>query len=71
MIISTDENLKKNFSIQVGEKTLTHQKKITVLGNIITEDLTWDSHIKSLVIPSLANRARSLKLTTKYMDKKI
>ena len=62
MIFSQDKDKKKEFSIRIGDKTLTHQKQLTILGNIINEELNWETHVKSKVIPDLTNRARSLKL---------
>ena len=70
IVISKDKNLIKDFSMNISGKNLVHQKKMLILCNIISEDLTWDNHVKSIVIPALANRARSLKLSTCYMDRK-
>ena len=70
MIISKDKEIKQNLSVEIWGKTLTHQPKLLILGNILNEDLNWDYHVKTLVIPALANRARSLKIVTKFVDPK-
>ena len=70
MIISHDREIKKNFEVKIGGKVLKHQTSLLVLGNLISDDLTWDRHVRTLVIPQLLNRARSLRQATIYMDKK-
>ena len=68
MLITNKTEEKENFTITVRDKTLTHQKYLTVLGNVIADDLSWDKHVQTKVIPALANRARALKLSTNFMD---
>ena len=71
MVISKDKRIKENFSVVFGGKQLVHQKHLIVLGNTITEDLNWDRHVDTNVIPQLANRARSLKLISNLMEPKL
>ena len=68
MVISNNPDTKKNFEVLIGDKVLKHQTSLKVLGNIINEDLTWDCHVESIVIPELANRARTLKYTATFMN---
>ena len=68
MIISTDFNKKKNFKVEIGGKELHHQTSLKVLGNIIADDLSWEKHVRSIVIPELANRARTLKYMSSFMN---
>ena len=70
MIISKDNVLKNEFQVTIGGKVLRHQKKLMVLGNLFTEDLTWDLHVNTVVIPALTNRARTLKQTASIMEHK-
>ena len=70
MVITKNKTIKENFSVMVGGKVLHHQKRLQILGNIINDELTWEDHVKINVIPALANRAHTLKMTTQYMDKK-
>ena len=70
MVISNNQKTKANFEFQIGQKTLKHQNSLKILGNIVTEDLSWDRHVQKIVIPELANRARTLKLTASFMDPK-
>ena len=68
MLISTNDNIKKHFNISIGGKDLMHQPTLTVLGNVFTEDLRWEKHVETIVIPSLANRMRTLKYVSGMMS---
>ena len=68
MLISKDNQLKKEFSVNISGKELKHQKQLLVLGNLFLDELTWDKHVSSLIIPSLNNRARNLRQSTSCMD---
>ena len=70
MILSKDKNIRDNFQIPGSRKQLTHQPSLMILGNIISDDLTWEEHICKLAIPSLSNRVRTLKNIAPYMDLK-
>ena len=43
MVISKDKATRVNFSVTLGGKTVTHSKSLRLLGNIITEDLSWEN----------------------------
>ena len=45
-----------------------NQPALKIHGNIITPDLLWDSHVHQIVIPSLANRAHTLKAVAPFMN---
>ena len=68
LALNPDGKLKQNFSVTVGRKEIRHEKKLVILGNVLTEDLSWDRHVSQMVIPSLSNRARSLKILTQCMS---
>ena len=70
MIISNDKKIKEDFVVSIGGKELHHQKKLMVLGNIITKDLTWKNHVDTIVVPALANRVRLLRQIFPFMDQK-
>ena len=70
MIVTKDRKLRENFNIVLENKTVRHQRKVRILGNVIDEDLSWDKQMTSILIPQLANRVRTLKLTAKYLDRK-
>ena len=70
MLVTKNKDLRKNFQIELGGKRITHQKNVKILGNIFSEDLSWDNMIQKELIPSLKNRARTLKLVGKYMSSK-
>ena len=71
MIFSKNTKLKDEFQIQIEDKILRHTPQTKVLGNLLTDNLSWDQHISKIVIPGLAYRLRSLRYTSKYMDKQI
>ena len=68
MLITNNQDLKDNFTLTIGDKDLKHQKSLMVLGNVLTEDLSWEKHIHKIVIPALQNRARTLKYVSSFMD---
>ena len=70
MIVTKKAQLREHFEIQLGNKMIKHQKNVRILGNIMSEDLTWDHHIQKELIPALKNRARTLKLIGRYMAPK-
>ena len=70
MVITKDKTIQDNFEIQIHGKTVHHQSQLTILGTIFSQDLKWEQHIKSLVIPQLSFRLRTLKNVAGYMDQK-
>ena len=39
MLLTNKQTLKDNFNIQIGDKTIKHQNKLLILGNLVTDDL--------------------------------
>ena len=70
MIVTKNKNLRENFEIELGGKKVKHTKNIRILGNYLSDDLTWDHHVRSQLLPALQNRARTLRIVGKYMDMK-
>ena len=70
MLLTKQTNQKREFEIQIGNKLLKHQSSLVVLGNVIADDLSWDEHVRRKMIPSLANRVRTLRQVNGYMDTK-
>ena len=68
MLLSKDKDLNSNFQITIGGKILKHQPALKILGNIISQDLSWDAHVRQVVIPSLSNRAHTLREVAPYMS---
>ena len=68
MLQTKNQALKDSFSIILNGKEIKHQKEIKILGNLLSETLTWDAHVVKLLIPALKNRIRTLKLMTRYLD---
>ena len=69
LIISKDKNMKENFQVNLDGKIVKHSKNVTILGTVMSDNLTWDHHLENKLIPNLKNRIRSLRQTTKYMDR--
>ena len=55
MLISNRQEEKVNFEIQIEGKTLRHSPKLKFLGNILTDDLSWNTHVTDIVLPSIRN----------------
>ena len=69
MLWTEDDRERQDFQIILEGNTIRHQKEIKILGNTISDSLTWDSHIAKNLIPSLRNRVQTLKIVSRYMDK--
>ena len=70
MLQTKDVKMREEFSIELGGKVIQHQKEITILGNTLSQELTWNNHVNKILLPSLRNRTKTLKAVTKYLDKK-
>ena len=70
MMISSHQEAKREFEIQIEGKTIYHSPKLKLLGNVMTDNLSWNTHVRQVVLPSIRNTIRSLKITTKYLDRK-
>ena len=68
MVISKNQNLKNDFQVTLNQKTVCHSPQIKILGNIFNDTLTWDIHIRQIVLPGLKNVVRNLRMTAKYLD---
>ena len=56
MLITKDKAAKKAFTIEIGGKVIKHSPQVTVLGNVISDTLTWDAHVSRALLPALTNR---------------
>ena len=54
MIMTKNEKTKKDFKVSIGGKSIIHKSSLKVLGNIITDYLSWNKHVEKEVIPQLA-----------------
>ena len=68
MIVTKNKSTREDFEIQIDDKKIKHSKQMKVLGTVICEDLNFDLHLTSELIPNLKNRIRTLKMTSKYMS---
>ena len=68
LLMTKDQSYKDKFQVILNNKIIKHQKEATVLGNLISENLTWEAHVIKKLIPALRNRIRTMRLVTKYMD---
>ena len=69
MLITSDKDYKKEFSIDFKGKTVKHSTVLMILGNLMSDQLTWDIHLEKVLLPALANKIRTLKLVNRYLDK--
>ena len=68
IVFSKKKETRDNFSIRFGDKTIRHSPQVKLLGNVITDTLTWDHHVEKIVLPGLRNRIRTLRMTSRYLD---
>ena len=69
MLQTKDKNLKETFCVNLGGKEIYHSKEVNILGNTLSDELTWDRHVTKNVIPSLRNRVRTLRGVNKFLDR--
>ena len=70
MIFTKNTQSKKDFKLAIKGKQIVHQKHAVILGNTLAEDLSWNHHISTVVIPALANRVRTIKSVSKFLTPK-
>ena len=70
LVVSRDKSTRDNFAVTLGGKCVTHSKAVKLLGNIISEDLTWEGQVKNYLIPNLKNWIRTLKMTSCFLKHK-
>ena len=68
MVLTKDKKIQQDFQVTVAGKVLGHQPSLKILGNIVSADLTWEEHVRKVVIPSLSNRVRTLKEISTFMN---
>ena len=69
MLFTKNKEEKLKFEMEMKGKIIRHRTEVTILGNVLKDDLSWDSHIEKVVLPQLRNRVRSLRILTKYLDR--
>ena len=72
MIMTKNRATRDDFKIEIDEKIIKHSSRMKVLGTVIGDNLMFDKHLASELIPNLKNHLRTLRMTTRYMspDKK-
>ena len=68
-LFTKDQDYKDNFCIELKGKNVKYQKEMKILGNLLSENLSWEVHVKKILIPTLQNKIRTLKLVNKYLGK--
>ena len=71
MLVCNDERVKKNFTIELNGKTVLHSQEVKILCNVMSESLTWDSHVHKEVLPALHNWVQTLRIMSCYLDPKV
>ena len=59
-----DKEEKEKFAVEFNGKTVKHNS-----GNLLSDQLTWDIHVKKILLPALSNRVRSMRIINKYLGK--
>ena len=54
--------------LELDGKIVRHSPKLKLLGNMMTDNLSWATHINQIVLPAIRNSVRTLRLTAKYLD---
>ena len=49
MLLTTKTKEKENFQIILNGKLIRHSSKLKILGNIVTDNLSWDSQVEKIV----------------------
>ena len=49
--MTKDQAYKDNFSVTMKGKTIQHKDEILILGNLMTDKLTWERHIEKILLP--------------------
>ena len=65
ILFTKDKKYKEEFKITLNGKEVKHQSEVVILGNILSESLTWETHIRKRLIPALRNRVRTLRMVKK------
>ena len=69
MLVTNKKELKESFEVKLNGKNVKHKNEVIILGNTMSSTLTWDAHIRKVLIPALSNRVRTLRLISKYLGK--
>ena len=70
MLFSENKVVRKSFMMTMKGKKIRHRTEVTILGNTMKDDLTWDSNVEKVVLPALRNRIGSLRIMSKFLDSK-
>ena len=70
MIVSRNNASKENFKVRLDNKDILHSSQATILGNRFSDNLDWGPHISNVLIPSLKNRIRTLRLVSGFLPGK-
>ena len=50
MVVSKQNRIKENFHVNLGGKDIYQQSQVTILGNRLTENLSWDNQVEKVLI---------------------
>ena len=68
LVVSKNKITRETFRVFLDNKEIKHSDEVVILGNKISSDLSWDRHVESVLIPSLNNKLRSLRLVANYLS---
>ena len=69
LLNTTNQKEKEEFEVELKGKVVKHSKEMKVLGNLLSDQLTWEAHVRRILIPALINRIRTMRIMNKYLDR--
>ena len=70
MIVTKKTEIKENFTITLKGQEIKHLAEVTILGIKISDDLMWERHVLTNLLPQIKNRVRCFKMISKYLQPK-
>ena len=70
MIVTKNKEIKENFKITLKGQEIKHSTEVTILGIKISDDLMWERHVNTNLLPQIKNRVRCFKIIAKYLSPK-
>ena len=69
-VLSRNKEKKEKFLIKLKGKEIKHSPEVKILGMMILDDLIWECHLTTNLIPQIKNQVRSFRIISKYLGPK-
>ena len=70
IILSKNQAVKDNFLITLKGQEIKHSPEVTILRLKISDNLMWECHVQTNLLPQIKNRVRSFKIVSRYLGPK-